>query len=343
MARQARRYIIQYSSMSKLKLILISIIIIAIVAIAGYFTFNFFNNRSSSVAGVSNRKIKVGYTPTTSSLGVFVAQEKGYFKEQGLEVELIEFPGNSQINDALLRNDIDSSTGGGIATPLNSEITQSGKLKLFAVSDERKKVNWNSILLKKDSPISTLKDLENKQIGHFPGPASLWLKAFLKENQVDISKINFLPIDQGNQLTSLENNSIDALFTYEPNISIASQKQNIKILQPTVFITQNPNAATSSYSISTKFLNQNPDLAKRYILSMNQAFRYIRENPKEAIKSEFKYDKSLTPEIADKIAILDYYSSDEIPMEQLQTYVDYLAQISVIKQKIEIKDLIYKI
>jgi len=312
------------------------------VAIAGYFTFNSFQKKST-VAGISNTKIKVGYTPTTSSLGVFVAQEKGYFKAQGLEVELIEFPGNSQINDALLRGDIDSSTGGGIATPLNSEITQSGKLKLFAVSDERKQVNWNSIIIKQNSPISTLKDLENKKIGHFPGPAFLWLKAFLSENQVDISKINFTPIDQGNQLTSLENNSIDALFTYEPNIAIAIQKQNITILQSTVFITQNQNAATSAYSISTKFLNQNPDLAKKYVLSMNQAFRYIRENPKEAIKSQFKYDKNLTPEIADKIAILDYYPSDEIPLEQLQVYTDYLAQIGVIKQKVVVRDLVYGI
>ncbi len=340
MARQARRY--NYIFMSKLKLTLISIIIIALVAFAGYSTFNFYN-RSSSVAGVSNRKIKIGYTPTTSSLGVFVAKEKDFFKEQGLDVELIEFPGNSQINDALLRGNIDSSTGGGIATPLNSEITQSGKLKLFAVSDERKKVNWNSIIIKNDSPISTLKDLENKKIGHFPGPAFLWLKAFLSENQVDISKINFTSIDQENQLTSLENNSIDALFIYEPNIAIATQKQNIKILQPTVFIAQNQNAITSAYSISTKFLSQNPDLAKRYVLSMNQAFKYIRENTKDAIKSQFKYDESLTPQIADKIAILDYYPSDEIPLGQLQNYTDYLAQIGVIKQKVVVGDLIYKL
>ena len=88
--------------MSKLKLT-ISILIIALVATSMYLSFNFFQNKSSSLAGVSNSKIRVGYTPTTSSLGVFVAQEKGYFKDQGLDVELVEFPGNSQINDALLR------------------------------------------------------------------------------------------------------------------------------------------------------------------------------------------------------------------------------------------------
>ena len=157
------------------------------------------------------------------------------------------------------------------------------------------------------------------------------MKAFLSENQVEISKINFIPIDQGNQLTSLENNSIDALFTYEPNVALATQAQNVKILQSALFTTQNQNAATSAYSISTKYLNQNPDLAKKFVTSMNQAFRYIRENPSDAIKYQFKYDKNLTPEIADKIAILDYYPSDEIPLDQLQVYTDYLAQIGVIK------------
>ena len=43
----------------------------------------------------------------------------------------------------------------------------------------------------------------------------------------------------------------------------------------------------------------------------------------------------------DKIAILDYYPSDEIPLDQLQVYTDYLAQIGVIKQKVVIQSLVY--
>ena len=39
--------------------------------------------------------VKVGSSPVLSSAGIFLALEKGYFKEEGIEVELVPFAGSS--------------------------------------------------------------------------------------------------------------------------------------------------------------------------------------------------------------------------------------------------------
>ena len=134
--------------MSKLKLTTISILIIALVAISGYLSFNYFHNRSPNLTNVTRSKIRIGYTPTASSLGVFVAQEKDYFKDQGLKVELIEFQSSNLMTDAIIRGDIDSGCCTGIIAPLEANIVSPNKIKLFTVGDESKKAPWNQLIVK---------------------------------------------------------------------------------------------------------------------------------------------------------------------------------------------------
>ena len=50
--------------------------------------------------------IRIGYLPITASLPLFIAQEKGYFTEQGLNVELVKFETSNQVIDSLVREDI---------------------------------------------------------------------------------------------------------------------------------------------------------------------------------------------------------------------------------------------
>ncbi len=45
-------------------------------------------------------KVKIGYLPAAQALPVFVAMEKGYFKEAGLDVEAVKFDAPNQIIDS---------------------------------------------------------------------------------------------------------------------------------------------------------------------------------------------------------------------------------------------------
>ena len=60
-------------------------------------------------ATVAQDKVKVGVFPVSSSLPFFVAQERGFFKEQGIDAEMIRLIGGPPIVSALITNQIDAA------------------------------------------------------------------------------------------------------------------------------------------------------------------------------------------------------------------------------------------
>lgn len=51
--------------------------------------------------------VKMGFVPTTGQVGAYVAIDKGYFREQGITMELINFPGSSQAVAPLSTGNLD--------------------------------------------------------------------------------------------------------------------------------------------------------------------------------------------------------------------------------------------
>jgi len=85
---------------------------------------------------------------------------------------------------------------------------------------------WSGIGVRDKLTEYDLEDLEGKKIGVFPGStATNLLKKFLSDNNIDISKIEFIQIVPPNQLPALYGGSIDVLHAYEPTTAIALQRK----------------------------------------------------------------------------------------------------------------------
>ena len=64
---------------------------------------------------LSAEKVTIGHLPIVPSLPTYVAMEKGFFAEEGLEVELVPFQSGTAIIDALLAGRIDANCMSAIA------------------------------------------------------------------------------------------------------------------------------------------------------------------------------------------------------------------------------------
>lgn len=185
--------------------------------------------------------------------------------------------------------------------------------------------------------------MENKKVGVFPGSnASPNFKAYLRSKNVDDAKVELVQLPLTNQLASLESSSIDALWAYEPTTTIALNKASYRIIDEAIFSKLNPKANMAAGYISPSFITNNPDQAKKFVLAMDKANTYAAKNPTETSKLLSKYT-SIDPTLADKVQFVDFHTNAESDPESLQATADFLAQIGVIKQKIDVKDLIYKI
>lgn len=88
-----------------------------IVLLALVFLFSAWAGLPSPVIAKEPVKIRVGYLPATHDILFFIAQDKGYFKEEGLEVEAFAFRNSGEVLEAMKAGKLDMGIPG-IAAPI---------------------------------------------------------------------------------------------------------------------------------------------------------------------------------------------------------------------------------
>jgi NitT/TauT family transport system substrate-binding protein len=120
----------------------------------------------ATAAGAAEpRKVKVGVLKLSSSAPVFIGVEKGFFRETGVEPELIYFQAAQPVAVAIAAGDIEVGATGLTAGLYN--IVAGGE-KLWVVADKGRE--WpgfplTGLVVQKDGPIHSVKDLRGKKVG----------------------------------------------------------------------------------------------------------------------------------------------------------------------------------
>src|SRR3989338_8430644 len=312
----------------------ITILIISLIVVGVFFVF--------SPKQEEQKVVKIGYLPIMASLPLYVAQENNYFVEQGVQIETTQLQSSNQLVDALVRGDIDIVVETSAVPALIAETIDSGKLKIFSASDITPETPFDSLIVKTGSSLNSLKDLEGKKIGVFPGStATNLLKKFLSDNNVDTSKIEFIQIVPANQLPALYEGSIDVLHAYEPTTAIALESGNAKLLYSSIYAKQLNHNPQGIALISTKFISENPNLAKKTIEAFNQASDFITENDSETRELVIKYVK-VEKNVPNNVVFLYMSRSDKINEDALQSYADMLYDIGEMENKINVRRMLYE-
>ena len=167
--------------------------------------------------------VKIGYLRIVMSLPTFVAQEKGFFAEEGLKVELIPFNSGSAITDALIAGRIDANCGSSMTGHWFAAQVAPDRFKIFLTLGVKpgKKDRSFVVVVKKDSPIKNLKGLKGKKVGTYPGATSVALARAVIRTQIDPEEVIFTQVPPPNMVPALAADQIDAFFTPEPSGTVS--------------------------------------------------------------------------------------------------------------------------
>lgn len=313
-----------------------------IVLLVGTLIFFSINIMGYSIYGQEEATVRIGHLPILASLPLYIAQENKYFEDRGINVEVVQLQSSNQLVDALVRGDIDIVVESSAVPVLIVETIDSDEIKIFSVSDITPETPFDSIIVRDDSTLNNLKDLEGKKIGVFPGStATNLLKAYLEDNGVDTRNIEFIRIIPPNQLSALYVGSIDALHAYEPTISIAIESDNARKLYGSVYAEQLNHNPQGVALVSTDFINKNPELAKRVISAFNEASDFMKDEEESVRNIITKYIK-VDEDVAKNTFLLYMSRSDEINEDILQDYADMLFKFGELEEKVDVSDLIYR-
>jgi NitT/TauT family transport system substrate-binding protein len=327
---------------SKSILIAATILIIAILGIFFYQNSAQSGNKNpNTVSQLPDRKVKIAYLPLTSTLPFFIAQEKGFFKANNVEIEATELGTSNLTAEAVQRGDYDLSYYTTAVAGLNANQKDPNKVLIYTTNGDNDNKQWDGLFVKTTSGITKPEELIGKKIGVFPGSTgTAYIKDFLKSKGIDNTKVEYVQLPPANQKPALDTGSIDALFSYEPTTTLLSKSPDYKKIQSTILYA-NPDAVIGMGTINKEFTQKYPDLTKRAVKAIDQGTQYLRTNEAESRQILAKYVK-VDPSILNDIVLYNMNLSTEINPEITQKYFDYLLELGELKQKVDAKGLIYK-
>jgi NitT/TauT family transport system substrate-binding protein len=247
--------------------------IVAIVLLA-VGVFFFLQQKPDSIA---NRKpLRIGINVWSGYAHAFVAQQKGFFKDNGVEVKLVLFKELSQAVEAYKKGELDGLFD--VFTNTIVESVEGYPRKVVYVSD----YSQSGDVIVGRSEFTSLADLKSKTVSFekLNSFSHIFVLKALKNMGLDESTVKFKKVSAHNVLTALESGSIDAGHTWEPVLSKALSK-GYKVLATAGDI---PGIITDVLSFKATVIKARKDDIQAVVKSLFAARYYVLHNWDESIK-----------------------------------------------------------
>ena len=252
---------------------------LGLCAIAACLMFN------TSASAADPIVVRVGLANASSDVGFFIADKKGYFKQEGLDVSFFPFDSGAKMVAPLGNGQLEVGAGSPSAGLYNA-VARGIDIKIVADKGSTPPgYGYQPLLVRKDLVESgrykTLKDLKGMKIaGSATGSASTSTlnealkKAGLKYNEVERVFLGF-----PQHVIALQNKAVDAAMTTEPSATKAVQAGvAVRIMGDDVIY---PNHQLAVVLYSGAFIKNNPDAAKRFMRAYLRAVRDYNDGLKD--------------------------------------------------------------
>ena len=174
-------------------------------------------------------KMTVAILGVVDGAGAQIAQQKGLFKAEGLDVSLKVVAKSTDALPALMKGDVGVIGGANLSTFIAANDQGQMHLKVMAEAATLTP-NMMSVLVKPNSPIKEPKDLEGKKVAVvIPNNIQvLTMNAILRAKNVDPSKVKYTPVPFAQMGPALEKGDVDAVHVLEPFLSDIQKKQGAR-------------------------------------------------------------------------------------------------------------------
>lgn len=212
--------------------------------------------------------VKYGLVGSTTNAGEFIAYERGYFKEEGLDVELLPFGSAAESIPALARGDF-ALASGTISPGYYNAIARGLDLKIVASRATMiPGTGGGSIVVRKDLYDTGVKDaskLKGKTIAInlLANTLEMYVDIALKKAGLGINDVKLVAVPFPDILAALINKSIDAAVLVEPFATLG-EEQGI-LVQIEDLTNVYPYHLISGMMVSPVFAQKYPEAVERFI------------------------------------------------------------------------------
>jgi NitT/TauT family transport system substrate-binding protein len=241
-------------------------------------TSNTSNTSASSDASSTPVKVSlaavagwIGYTP------LYIAIDKGFFKELGVDLSLVTFGTNPEVRAAFAAGKVDGQTTVTSEAVLQAETGKDFKIVLV----EDNSLGADGILARNSIP--DIKSFKGKTIAvEVGGVSHFFLLQVLKEAGLSSNDVKLINVSPDAAAAAYSSGKVDIAVTYEPFLGKAKSTQTDgRVIYDS---SKMPTAITDLYLFDSQFVAQNPQAITAFVKGIFKGLEFLKTNEQEALE-----------------------------------------------------------
>jgi NitT/TauT family transport system substrate-binding protein len=305
--------------------------------------------------GQAAEHVKIGVVRSMGGAPLYVAEDMGYYKEEGLDAELVWFDAAQPVAVAAASGDVDFGSTGITAAFLN--LAAQGTLKIIGAGTWESK-GFQSIGFMVSNQayaagVHSLKDMAGHSVGitQVGTPLHYNIALAIEKSGVDMKTVRIVPLQSNpNVASAIKGGQVDAASQTSANIYPLVEKGEAKVLGWASDFVQGQSEATFA---NTKFANEHPETVKKFLTAFRKAeatwdAAFTDKDGKRADQPGAKrmmeiagQRLSLPPDVLAK-GIAYYDPQSRVAVADVQRAINWYYDQGMIKEKLDAASLVDK-
>lgn len=302
------------------------------------------SNNSKDAKETSKKKLKkvtvvLDWTPNTNHTGLYVAKDQGYFKEQGLDVEIIQ-PGDTGADQLVASGKADF--GVSYQEGITQARVQGVPLVSIAAVIQHNTSGFASPVAKN---IKTPKDFEGKTYGGWGSPVEkAVIDSLMKTENADVKKVDIINAGDADFFTMVKKD-VDFAWIYYGWTGVEAELRGEKLNM--IYLTDYSKKLdyyTPVLATNEKMIQNDPETVKAFVKAASQGYQYAIDQPDKAADILIKAAPDLDPELVKKSQqwLADKYQDDakqwgEQKLEVWENYANWMDDHGLLEGKFDPK------
>ncbi|GGG61488.1 hypothetical protein GCM10011374_25650 [Kocuria dechangensis] len=297
--------------------------------------------KGSAVALEADDPVKIGVLPVADCAPIYVALEKGYFEDEGIEVQTQTMQNAAAVAPSVINGQL--QYGCGAITPILMAAEKGLPIKVAAnLADvaEQADEDVSALLVPATSAVQRPRELEGKTVG-VNGLGSILhvtAAAAIKADGGDPSKVTFVAMSFPDLVSSLKDGRIEAASVVEPFVGMGMSNGAVAIERP-YHRTLVAGETMSVLFTADPFVHSNPEVVEKVRRAIERASITAGKDP-QVVRDVLVEYGGMKPEVAERMGQPPYSvgADEEAISHASRTMVD----LGFMKELITGDDIVLK-
>lgn len=224
-------------------------------------------------------KLRVSTIPIIDTAPLQAAIARGFFAEEGLEVDTTPTAGGAVGLPALAAGQVQIAFSNIISIILGAKQGLGFEVIAAGSGTSGEPPDLAGMVTKVGSPIKTGKDLEGKRLAVNTRNNIIWLyaRAWVQATGGDPDKVTYLEVPFPQMMDALRGDRVDAAFVVEPFLSSGLQSKTAQVIGWPYNAVQK-HIPVAMYAATASYIKEHPDVIERFVRGYHKGVDWINQN-----------------------------------------------------------------